>query len=131
MHHRASRQGQAQGQAQAHGFQATGSEHDWPSKDEFMRIAGWLWGVMDRTESLLRAMDAVEGGRALASDLGMTAGPGPGQDNNANANTNTNTNTSTGTSTSTSTSSEMEMEMGRGNSIPADTWVACERQMSG
>jgi hypothetical protein len=39
-----------------------------------VRVAGWLWGVLDRTERLLREMDAMEERGGLASDLGVGVG---------------------------------------------------------
>jgi hypothetical protein len=68
-------QGQGQGQWQGYsGFQTTATACDTPSKDEFVRVAGWLWGVLDRTERLLREMDAMEERGGLASDLGVGVG---------------------------------------------------------
>lgn len=62
-----------------------------------MRVAGWLWGVLDRTERLLREMDAMEERGGLASDLGV----GVGTDQDSNANANARPSASTGTVTST------------------------------
>ncbi|GFZ43596.1 hypothetical protein JCM24511_01316 [Saitozyma sp. JCM 24511] len=89
-----------QGQGQGRGdpcFQATATAYDTPSKDEFMRVAGWLWGVLDRTERILRAMDAMEERNGLASDLEMGAVTGQGTDVDVTANTSTSTSASTGT----------------------------------
>jgi hypothetical protein len=29
----------------------------WPSKENFMAVAEWLWGMMDRTDRLLSSLD--------------------------------------------------------------------------
>jgi hypothetical protein len=61
-----------------------------------MRVAGWLWGVLDRTERLFRAMDPMEERNGLASDLEMGAVTGQGTDVDVTASTSASTSTGTG-----------------------------------